>query len=394
MVASVKNDVVISDSSAQNDADLVERFIVARDQAAFALLVHRHGSVVLGVCRRVLRDANDIDDVFQATFLVLVRDAKRVRKRTSLASWLYGVAYRLALRVARTKQRRRETILMDDTFIDDDTLGKLASRHEQKLLDDELNALPERYRQPLVLRYLAEKFPNEIANELGTTVGAVEGLLKRGKDELRRRLLQRGVSLGAALIAVQYTQQAVQAASTGPLIEATIQAGLAWNLRSNTPSIDLVSDRAVEIAGKEIIAMTATTKTTLVAGLTLGGLIAGMGGAGFLNGPSDGNAAAAGINTTLAAVRSAGHEIEMAMAAADPAAPKNVEGTEQVKEEAAANGPKDSQPPEIAGDPAKAKGPTSEPSITGGLNFVVGVWASTSQLRGWPSQRSINIVAR
>jgi len=245
---------------------LVERFLVARDQAAFAELVHRHSSVVLGVCRRVLRDAHDIDDVFQATFLVFVRDAKRIRKRKSLASWLYGIAYRLSLRVAREKQQRRETVLVDETVVVDDIFQRMVNRHDQQLVDIELNALPERYRQPLVLRYLSGKLPSEIASELGITIGAVDGLLKRGKNELHARLLQRGVNLGVALIALQITQQAVQAAGADALVQTTIQAGLNWNSGSGTLAPDLVSERAVELAGKEIIVMSTATKTTIAIG--------------------------------------------------------------------------------------------------------------------------------
>lgn|GEM_PF-1356439 len=320
MKTDVQHDEVVSDSPAPGDAELVERFVAARDQAAFGELVRRHSPVVLGVCRRVLHDSNDIDDAFQATFLVFVRDVKRVRKRTSLSSWLYGVAYRLSLRAARTKQRRRETVLVDNTAVEDDTFGNMARRHDQQRLDDELNALPERYRQPLVMRYLTGKSPSEIARELGTTVGAVEGLLKRGKDELRRKIC---FTLGATLVAVEASQQSIQAASSEALIESTIQAGLAWNLGPNTPSFDLVSGRAVELAGKEIIAMTVTTKTTVAVGLTIGGLIAGIGGAGLLSGQPGINVEAAGINATSTVLHAAGNQLEQSTFIADPAEKKD-----------------------------------------------------------------------
>jgi RNA polymerase sigma factor (sigma-70 family) len=285
MSAIVLNAVMVSDSPVPADAELVERFVSARDQAAFAELVRRHSGVVLGVCHRMLRDSHDIDDVFQATFLVLVRDAARLRKQKSLASWLYGIAFRLSLRLVRQKHRRRETALVNETLIDDDSFEQLTARYDQQLVDVELNALPERYRQPLVLRYLSGLSTNEIATELETTVGTVEGLLKRGKDQLRRRLVQRGLTLGAALVAVQAAQQTTHAAET--LIETTIQAGLAWTPGTNGPTSDLVSDRAIELAGKEVIAMTATTKTAIAIGLTLGGLVIGAGGVNALTGRSD-----------------------------------------------------------------------------------------------------------
>ncbi len=319
MSALVLNAVSVIDSPAPGDAELIERFIVARDQSAFAELVRRHSPVVLGVCRRVLHDAHDIDDVFQATFLVLVRDATRVRKRKSLASWLYGVAYRLSLRVARQKKRRRETCLVDDKSTDDDTFAKLADRHDQQMVDVELNALPERYRQPLVLRYLAGKTPSEIATELSMTVGTVEGLLKRGKHELRNRLLQRGITtLGTALAAIQLTQQTVQAAGNEVLIESTIQANIAWCSQSNIPAPDLISDRVLELAGKEIITMTTATKTVVAVGLTLGGLAMGLGGVNALVGLPGAMAEAGNVVTTSSSARPARNTLDLGSLANDP----------------------------------------------------------------------------
>ena len=346
MATIITNQRADSGSSDQSDGHLVERFITVRDQIAFAELVRRHSSVVLGVCRRVLNDSHDIDDVFQATFLVFVRNAARIRKRTSLASWLYGVAYRLSLRVARQKQRRRETILVDDISTDDDLFGKLETRHDEHQLDAELNGLPDRYRQVLVLRFLTGKSTTEIAGELSTTIGAVEGLLKRGKDELRRRLLRRGVSLGAALALVQATQAGAEAAVAQSLIQTTIQASLAWKAGSTSLPIDPISHRAVELAGKEIIAMTVTTKTTLAVGLTFGTLIAGIGGASFSQNRAGGELEAADIVTTLATGNLTDRNIEFAAITADPkvdAKPATPEAVVETKRQ--------SQPQEVNAGP-------------------------------------------
>lgn len=298
----------------------------AKEEAAFAELVRRHSGLVMSVCRRVLRDGHDIDDVFQATFLVFVRDAVRVKKQASLASWLYGVAYRLAVRVAQQRQQRRETGLVDDTAVGDDVLTDLADRYDQQLVDAELNALPERYRQPLVLKYLAGKTPLEVASELKLTVGAVEGLLKRGKQELRARLMKRGVKLGAAVVAVQMTRQAVQAACPKQLMEETIRTGLAWN-STNPPPLDLISDRVLELTLKELATMTTLTKTGLTIGLTTGALALGLGGAGFLVSQFQ-DRASAGIVATVPVASSASNDLITTALAAEPTATETLFDTE------------------------------------------------------------------
>ena len=298
----------------------------AKEEAAFAELMRRHSGLVMSVCRRVLRDGHDIDDVFQATFLVFVRDAVRVKKQASLASWLYGVAHRLAVRVAQQRQQRRETGLVDDTAVGDDVLTDLADRYDQQLVDAELNALPERYRQPLVLKYLAGKTPLEVASELKLTVGAVEGLLKRGKQELRARLMKRGVKLGAAVIAVQMTRQAVQAACPKQLLEETIRTGLAWN-SPNPPPLDLISDRVLELTLKELATMTTLTKTGLTIGLTTGALALGLGGAGFLVSQFQ-DRASAGIVATVPVASSASNDLITTALAAEPTATETLFDTE------------------------------------------------------------------
>src|SRR5262249_35185319 len=139
------------DDNPDADGQLLERFAARNDEAAFAALMHRHGPMVLGVCRRVLSDTHDADDAFQATFLVLVRKAGSVGQPELWSSWLYGVAYRTAVRVRQqaAARRRRERQTMQDLPAppaDDRT-----SREVHFLIDEELNRLPEKYRRPFVL---------------------------------------------------------------------------------------------------------------------------------------------------------------------------------------------------------------------------------------------------
>src|SRR5262249_30053195 len=142
------------DEEAPTDARLLERFVRQHDGEAFADLVRRHGPMVLGVCRRVLDDAHEAEDVFQATFLVLARKADAIRQGESLGSWLYGVAYRTALRARAEAARRRALAWEADDMPPSDPAAEAAWRELRPLLDAELQRLPEKYRAPVVLCYL------------------------------------------------------------------------------------------------------------------------------------------------------------------------------------------------------------------------------------------------
>src|SRR5207248_425162 len=130
------------------------RFATGHDEAALEVLLQRHGRLVLGVCRRILGDAHAAEDAFQATFLVLARKAASIRKFESISSWLYGVAYRLALRAKADVARRRAHERQVEPMPASDPMAEVARRELRLVLDDERNRLPEKYRAPLVLCYL------------------------------------------------------------------------------------------------------------------------------------------------------------------------------------------------------------------------------------------------
>ncbi|MGE3804333.1 MAG: sigma-70 family RNA polymerase sigma factor [Gemmataceae bacterium] len=207
------------------DADLLERFLARREEAAFAALIERHGPMVLGVCRRILHGSADAEDAFQVTFLTLALRARGLRNRQALASWLYQVAYFVSLRARRRSTRRREQEVQGMIPVASDPARNVESEELGTLLDDELSKLPEKYRAPLVLCGLQGKTSEEAARELGWPLGSMSRRLSRGRELLRQRLLKLGYTVPAAAAAAFWPQPA-SAAVPPALAERTIQNGL------------------------------------------------------------------------------------------------------------------------------------------------------------------------
>ncbi len=188
--------LVVSELRGTADAELLGRFLTARDEAAFTAVVCKHGPMVYRVCRGVLRNTADAEDAAQATFLVLAQKAASVHKYNSLPSWLHGVALRTArkLRASIARRQVREGRAAAPGVAAED----LTVREAAELLHTELEKLPARYKAPLVLCYLQGKTHDEAAAELGWTVAAFRGRLERARNKLRDRLTRRGVGFGAA----------------------------------------------------------------------------------------------------------------------------------------------------------------------------------------------------
>jgi RNA polymerase sigma factor (sigma-70 family) len=206
------------------DAQLLERFALHRDEAAFEALLYRHGPLVFGVCRRLLFDPHDAEDAFQATFLVLARKAGAVGRRALLGNWLYGVAYRVAARARKTTLRRRGRENADADLAGVPDREPPAEPDLSPLLHEELQRLPDKYRGPVVLCYLEGKTNEEAAAQLRWPVGTVKGRLNRARALLRSRLARRGVALTTGLLAAQTLTAPVPAA----LLNGTFQAALSF----------------------------------------------------------------------------------------------------------------------------------------------------------------------
>jgi RNA polymerase sigma factor (sigma-70 family) len=268
---------------APTDRQLLERFVQVRDEAAFAALVERHGPMVLSVCRRVLPDADDANDAFQATFLVLVRKADSLKDPDTLAGWLYGVAYRTAqnarVEAARRSHHERQAAAVRPDPAYDDSVDRLLP-----LLDQELQRLPEKYRAPLVLCYLEGKTHVEAARQLGWPVGSMSSRLARGRELLRNRLTARQQAMLVAFFAGTWTANQRATSVPPPLANATVKAavGLAGEERQRravvlSPSVSSLMEGSLrglsaERGGRSLLAVILLLSATAVgSGIGLAG---------------------------------------------------------------------------------------------------------------------------
>jgi RNA polymerase sigma-70 factor (ECF subfamily) len=231
--------IAVGGRSAQPDAFLLERFVNDADEAAFETLLHRHGPMVFGVCRRVLGNEPAAEDAFQATFLVLVRKAPSLHQPDRLCSWLYGVAHRIATRARAGSLRRRET-----SGLDLDTPGASGTPSAElaelrSVLDQELNRLPEKYRTPMVLCYLEGKTHEQAAHLLDCQRLAVAKRLSRARDILRGRLTRRGLTLASGAFAALLTEAAPAVEVPNLLLQSTHKA--VWSTAGQATAPVLVS---------------------------------------------------------------------------------------------------------------------------------------------------------
>lgn len=206
-----------------SDGQLLAAFARTGSEAAFEELVRRHGSLVLGVCQRMLNHRHDAEDAFQATWIVLAKKVRSIHRPEHLAHWLYGVARHAALNVRKMRKRRtiREQALGESTDVAD---HRSTSWNETRpLLDDEVAKLPEKYRLPLLLCCLQGYSHQEAARHLAWPVGTVAGRLSRGKMLLKKRLLKRGMVISASVISCCLAEDALAAVPSEALVASTLR---------------------------------------------------------------------------------------------------------------------------------------------------------------------------
>ena len=204
------------------DGALLEAFLGRGDaaEAAFASLVERHGPMVLRVCRGELRDSHAAEDAFQATFLILARKAGTIRESGSIASWLYGVARRVARR-ARAVEGRRAVVERRGAIMAAER-GHRADGPRELVpeIQEEIDRLPEKYRTAVVLCDLEGLSRDEAADQLRVPAGTVRIRLARARHKLRGRLARRGLAPAVAAAAAEAR------AMPPPLVDATIRAAM------------------------------------------------------------------------------------------------------------------------------------------------------------------------
>jgi RNA polymerase sigma factor (sigma-70 family) len=265
------------------DAELLRRFAAVRDQAAFELIVWRHGAMVLRVCRGILHDAAAAEDAFQATFLTLACKAAAVARYPAPASWLYRVASHVALKALTCKVRRAKREAARGPGGSLPAAATVAEVAElSAILHEEVNRLAARYRTPIVLCYLEGKTHEEAARTLGWPKGTVAGRLARARDLLKHRLTRRGVAFPAAGLAALAGATA-DAAVTADLVAATSGAAVGFIVDGAATA---VASAAASHLAKGVIhtmfmaKLKAVGLVCLTAGLVVAGASALAGGGG------------------------------------------------------------------------------------------------------------------
>jgi RNA polymerase sigma factor (sigma-70 family) len=291
---------------AATDGELLTRFAGQRDHRAFAEIVERHGRLVWMICQQVLRHQQDVEDAFQATFLILAKRARTIRASDSAAAWLFKVAHRTALAARRKRTSRREEPLAHDPPVGEEGPRMIDDREMLYVLLQEIRMLPAQYQTPLLMRYLEGHSRRAIAEQTDSTVGQVHGRLVRGRRMLRARVLRRGMSLSLAAGAIADTAALAEAAVTPTLVSSTSKTCLAF---ITSGAVGGLSPAALELVKEGIKAMwiVFVTKCTAVVSTVL--LTAGIVWAAHQGGDN-------GENT---AGTSAANQINLQVAAAAPA---------------------------------------------------------------------------
>jgi RNA polymerase sigma factor (sigma-70 family) len=253
------------------DRELLERFVDAQEEEAFAALVCRHGSMVLRVCRQGLANEHDAEDAFQATFLVLSRKASSVKKQKSVGSWLFGVANHTSTNLKRNLMRRCSYERQVSQRSVADPLSMLTLREAEAIVNQELARLPETYRAPLVLCVREGLSRDEAAQQLGLRLGTLKNRLEQARKRLRVRLTARGLTLCGAFAASVFGEQMASAAIPAVLLTSTARA--ATSVATGRATASVVSAKVSALTEGVIKTMFSTKLRTALALFIVGSVL-------------------------------------------------------------------------------------------------------------------------
>jgi RNA polymerase sigma factor (sigma-70 family) len=258
------------------DGQLLGHIVERRDEGAFAALLRRHGPMVWGVCRRVLRNHHDAEDAFQATCLVLIRKAASVRPREMVGNWLYGVAHQTALKARSmlAKRRTRESQMMDMPECEAPPEG--AWRDLRPALDQALGHLPDKDRVAIILCDLEGNTRKQAARQLGLPEGTLAGRLTRGRALLARRLARHGPALSSGTLATVLSEEAATA-SVPPLIMGSTLKALTSIAAGQTAAASAVSANVAALTEGVLKSMFLTKLKTAALALVVCVLGTGLG---------------------------------------------------------------------------------------------------------------------
>jgi RNA polymerase sigma-70 factor (ECF subfamily) len=276
VIGSLRQVALLPPGADLTDGELLEGYLGKRDEAFFEALLHRHGPMVLGVCRRILQNEADAQDAFQATFLVFVRKAATIIPRAMVGNWLHGVAHKTALK-ARAMNRQRRAREREARANVRPATGAGALQDRLEVLDEALSRLPARYRAAIVLCDLEGRTIKEAAKQLDCPPGTVASRLAGGRTLLAKRLLRYGLCLTAGPMSQELARSAVPPIIPKPLIVATVEAAARFAAGQEVASV--LSARVVALAERVVQTMLiAKLKrlTTVLLGIAL------LGGAGVL----------------------------------------------------------------------------------------------------------------
>jgi RNA polymerase sigma factor (sigma-70 family) len=276
-------------ASGLTDRELLERFTNRHDvgaEAAFTTLVARHGPMVLGICRQILRDRQLAEDAFQAVFLVLAFKARSIRNPDLAGCWLHGVALRTARRAKSRLNRQRKNeegdavsghvlVATAEATACQPDISAMA-REQAEILHVEVARLPRPFRLPVILCYFEGHAIDEAARRLKWPVGTFRSRLARAREKLRRGLERRGVASPTTALAAALSPRSSSASVSSQICEMTTGAAMSFVAGQATEGVVSAAARALakEVVGSMLLD---NVRVVVLTSLLLGALVAGVG---------------------------------------------------------------------------------------------------------------------